>query len=440
MHNLQRNRALVIGGGIAGLLAARVLVKHFHHVTLVERDHYPRDPIFRPGVPQGRQVHTLLLRGQHTLEALFPGLGKKLLAHGAIAHDYGNESLYYYGGRCPDIPSALLQGWASSRLLLEWQIRQELLGYKSLRFMEGYEVVGLVGSADKKSVTGVRVRERNSTPPESREINQITAELVVDASGSSSLSPRWLEELGYDAPKETVVDTSLGYATRFYMPPAQQNDWKLIGIQGTQQSRRGGVLMTVEGNRWMVVLAGSNKDYPPTKEDEFLSFARSLPDATLYETIKEATPISPIYGYRRAANRIRHFEQVKRYPEQFLVLGDAACCFNPIYGQGMTVAALEALALDACLRKYRKQKGFARYFQGKVAHVIATPWQLATASDLPVKNMSRWYLEGLIALLPTDQAMWQTFLEVIHMLRTPLALAHPTIFAKVLRASLKSSR
>ncbi|EFH84713.1 NAD(P)/FAD-dependent oxidoreductase [Ktedonobacter racemifer] len=445
MHTLQRTHALVIGGGIAGLLAARVLVKHFHHVTLVERDHYPQEPIFRPGVPQGRQVHTLLLRGQQALETLFPGLGKKLLAHGAIAHDYGNESLYYYGGRCPHIPPTLLQGWTSSRLLLEWQIRQELLGYHSLCFKEGYEVMGLVASAEKKQVTGVRIRERTHTPPESREISQITADLVVDASGSSSLAPRWLEELGYDAPKETIVDTLVGYATRFYMPPAQRNDWKLIAIQGTQQSQRGGVLMAIEGNRWMVVLAGTKKDYPSTREEEFLTFARSLPDPTLYEAIKEATPISPIYGYRHTANRIRHFEQLQQYPEQFLVLGDAACCFNPIYGQGMTVAALEALMLDVCLGESSRQQGFAHRFQRKVAHAIATPWQLATAAALPgtkeslTGRVSRWYLEHLISLLPTDQATWLTFLEVIHMLRSPLALMHPRIVAKVLTARKRIS-
>ncbi|GHO57751.1 hypothetical protein [Ktedonobacter robiniae] len=198
--------------------------------------------------------------------------------------------------------------------------------------------------------------------------------------------------------------------------------------------------MAIEGNRWMVVLAGTKKDYPSTREDEFLAFARSLPDATLYETIKEATPISPIYGYRRTANRIRHFEQLKRYPEQFLVLGDAACCFNPIYGQGRTVAALEALMLDVCLGKYRRQQGFAHRFQRKVAHAIATPWQLATAAALPetkenlTGRVSRWYLERLISLLPTDQAIWLIFLEVIHMLRSPLALMHPRIVASVLTA------
>jgi 2-polyprenyl-6-methoxyphenol hydroxylase-like FAD-dependent oxidoreductase len=435
----KRSHALVIGGGIAGLLAARVLTDHFERVTLVEREQYPAEPVFRSGVPQGRHIHTTLLRGQRELEVLFPGLEQKLLVHGAVERDYGNESLYYYGGRCPQLPP-VLHGWNCSRLLLEWQIRQELTKCSQLHMMEGYEVVDLLFDRERQAVKGVYFRARSHTLSEDSERECLAADLVIDASGSSSRAPQWLLGLGYEAPEEMVVDISLGYATRFYQPSSQPV-WKGIAIGATPEQQRAGVLMAIEGGRWMVGLGGVGKDMPPTDAEGYLAFARSLPDPSLYEAIKEATPISPIYGYRRTENRLRHFDRLRRQPEGFLVMGDAVCAFNPIYGQGMTVAVLEALALDRCLRS-RKGRGLASLFQRKVARVIAFPWMLATASDARISGSKgagargpvRWlrgYMENVFALLKSDQMVLLTFLEVIHLLRSPLAFMHPAIIAKV---------
>ncbi|GCE23263.1 hypothetical protein KDK_70630 [Dictyobacter kobayashii] len=442
MHNRQETHAIVIGGGIAGLLTTRVLLKHFDQVTLIERDHYPQEPVFRPGVPQGRQGHTLLLQGQHIIEALFPGIQEKLIAHGAIDHNYGSGTLYYYGERCPRLaPTIWGQGWNSTRLLLEWQIHQELMIYDHLHIMEGFEVVHLLFDQSKETVCGVQFRERNHNKPEDNILQELKADLVVDASGSTSHAPEWLKDLGYETPQETEINTHLGYATRLYEPPGthQEDWWKFIAIQSTQ-SKRGGVLMDVEGGKWLVILAGSQKDYPPTQDTEYLEFAHSLPDQVLYESIKNARPISPIYGYRRTANRMRHFERLKRQPENFIVIGDGVCSFNPIYGQGMTVAALEAQALDTSLPSWqRKRKGFAHQFQRKIARLLVSPWLLATVADVPasekqgvIAKLSQWYLDRLIMLLPRDPYALRAFLKVLHMVKTPLALAHPRIIAKIL--------
>ena len=435
--------AIVIGGGIAGLLATRVLLKHFGQVTLIERDHYPTDPVFRAGVPQGHQVHTMLLRGQQVLEEVFPGLRAKLLAQGAFERDYGNDAIYYYGGgRCPSIPPVpALHGWNCSRLLLEWQLRQELMLYPQLRFMEGYEVVQLLYESETEAVDGVQIRPRNHSQNES---NDVRGSLVIDASGSSSHISQWLKDLGYQAPVETVVDSFLGYATRFYAPPDETNVvCKGIVIQGNDENRRGGVLMTIEGGRWMVVLAGPNKDYPPTDEEGYLAFAESLADTALYEAMKEAVPVSPIYGYRRTENRLRHFERT-HLPEGLLILGDAVCSFNPLYGQGMTVAAQEALVLEACLRSSKGKKGLTRLFQKKIARVLIMPWNLATTADARITatkkriSLSQRYIEQVVAALPHEKAVFLTFLEVVHMLRPPAALMHPAILVKVLVHTWKS--
>lgn len=441
----QRNHAIVIGGGIAGLLAAHILSDFFERVTLVERDRYPSEPTFRPGVPQGRQVHTLLLRGQRTLEAWFPGLRAELRAHGALERDYGLESFYFYGGRCPQLATPL-QGWTCSRVLLEWQIRQFVSACPRVQVKEGYEVIRLLFEEATNTVCGIRfhARQDHQHPNEFQELH---GNLVVDASGASSSILAWLDEFGFDAPPESIVDAHLGYATRFYQRPVQdQNQWKAIAIQATEQNRRGGSLMEIEGERWMVVLAGSGKDYPPTDPEAYLAFAQSLPDQALYEAIRAATPLSPIYGYRRTENRWRHLERLKRQPEGLIVMGDALCMFNPLYGQGMTVAILQAQVLARCLRSTKQGKGFARTFQRHIARVIAFPWRLATAADTrvseqqPSKGWSERYMEGLIALLSQDSHVFVTFLEVLHMLRSPLALFSPRIILKVLRQGHQSRK
>jgi 2-polyprenyl-6-methoxyphenol hydroxylase-like FAD-dependent oxidoreductase len=413
-------------------------MKHFEQVTLIERDLYPELPVFRPGVPQGRQVHTMLLKGQQVLEALFPGLEKKLLADGAIERAYGNQTLSYYGdARCPCIPP-LLRGWNCSRLLLEWQIRQEMITSPHLKIIEGQEVIGLLFDQSTCAVNGVRFRARNHQHPAEQVIQEMTGNLVIDASGSTSCASQWLEALGYSAPKETVIDVSLGYATRYYAKPSTAFEWKGITIQGGPPDHRGAVLMEIENNQWMVVLAGLKGDHPPTDEEGYLEFAKSLPEPALYESIKNATPLSPIYGYRRTENRFRHFERLQRLPEQFLLIGDAVCYFNPVYGQGMTVAALEAQVLDACLQKDKEQQGFALRFQKKIARLIAGSWQLATAADARIagqetnRNYLLWYLERFNALLSHDEYCLITFYQILHMLRSPLVLLHPKILAKVL--------
>lgn len=438
---LQRNHAIVIGGGIAGLLATRILSNFFKQVTLIERDRYPDAPLFRPGVPQGRQVHTLLLRGQRTLETWFPGLREQLGTQGAIERDYGLESLYFYGGRCPQLATNL-QGWTCSRLLLEWQIRQFVAHCPGVQVKENTEVIHLLFEKATNVVYGVQFRERQSGQPP-KEMRELRGDLVVDASGASSHINEWLRELGFDEPPESVVNPHLGYATCLYQRPLQGAQWKAIAIQATEEHRRGGSLMEIEGGRWMVVLAGSGKDYPPTQPDAYLEFAQSLPDQALYEAIQEATPLSPIYGYRRTENRWRHLERLKRQPEGLIVMGDALCMFNPLYGQGMTVAILQAQILARCLRS-RQKADFARIFQRKIARIIAFPWRLATAADARIieeqrtRSLSQRYMEGLIALLPRDPHVLLTFLEVLHMLRSPLALFHPQIVLKVVRHGLRS--
>jgi 2-polyprenyl-6-methoxyphenol hydroxylase-like FAD-dependent oxidoreductase len=352
----RHGHAVVIGSSIAGLLAARVLADHFAAVTVLERDQLPSDgPAHRRGVPQAQHLHQMLMRGQLVFEQLFPGLRQDLLAAGAPEMDSAQDFLW----RNPT-------GWgvryrsgvirlAFTRDLLDWHVRLHLSKLSSVRSQAGAEVVGLLPTG------GVSLADSS----------RLDADLVVDASGRGSRAAAWLRQLGYPPPAEQIVDAHLGYASRLYHHPTDcHNDWQAVFIQAAPPARnRAGVITSVEGERWMVSLAGGARDWPPTDAAGFLAFARSLPSPIVYDAIRQAQPASAITGTRSGENRLRRFDTLPRSPERFVALGDAVCAFNPVYGQGMSVAALEALALDSCLRQYGAS--LARPFQKQVARIVA---------------------------------------------------------------------
>ncbi len=442
-----RKHAVVIGGSIAGLAAARVLCNHFERVTIVEADHYPEKPVIRPGVPQGHHAHLMLKAGLVALEELFPGITTKLQAQGAIPLDLLKDAIIYFGeGRIHRVPSSITL-YSCSRALIEWQIHQVLCLSPQLRILEGHEVVGLLTDAKEQVVSGVRIRERTTQAPLEQSYQELEANLVVDASGRSTNMPRWLQVSGFLPPTEVVVDAFLGYATAIYEPgPDSERDWKTIMIQSSiQQGARGAVLHTIEGNRWIVTLNGAGRDYPPIDEAGFLEFARSLPDPSLYAALKEARLLTKIYGYRHTKNRWFHYEQLRRLPENLVMIGDAACAFNPTYAQGMSVALQEAQILDSCLTRQQGKTlhGLVPTFQKALARTVAVPWQLATSTDsrLPATEGSQRnalsplmdrYMDCLMSRLPYDDTIVRAFFDVIQLVRLPGSLFQPDIVLKTL--------
>ncbi|MBV9126363.1 MAG: hypothetical protein JO112_23690, partial [Planctomycetes bacterium] len=296
----------------------------------------------------------------------------------------------------------------------------------------------------------VAIRRRRPVPDDHLG-NCLEADLVVDASGRGSRAPQWLKALGYTPPEDTVVNAFLGYASRVYQsPPNPPAEWKTLYLQSKPPvGKRTGLIAPVEGGRWMVTLSGRGGDYPPTDEAGFLDFARSLPSSMLYEAIRQAEPLSPIAGYRATENRLRHFERLARWPEGFVVLGDAACAFNPVYGQGMTTAALGAVTLDQCLRSQpagpaRVHDGLARRFQRQLAAVNVTPWLLATGEDhrypttvggrpSRLTRLQQHYVDQVIRLSTRDPQTRLTFLKVLHLIQSPRALFGPRVLLGLLR-------
>jgi 2-polyprenyl-6-methoxyphenol hydroxylase-like FAD-dependent oxidoreductase len=437
--------AIVIGGSMAGLLAARVLADHFARVTIVDRDHFPEGPGPRRGLPQAHHVHVLLWQGQLCLEKLFPGLQALLGQAGAPLMDWmGDARWFMFGGWAPRFRSNYFSH-PCSRDLLEWSLRRRLSSYSQVQLLEGCEATDLLANDDKSRVTGVRLQRRE---PPGHADEELTADLVVDASGRESHTPHWLEALGYPQAEVAVVNPFLGYATRVYQRPPDATDWKILLVRGTPPAnKRGGVINSIEGDRWMVTLAGAGRDYPPIDEAGFLEFARSLPVPTLYEAIKNAQPLSPISGYRRTENRWRHFERLARWPENLVALGDAVCAFNPVYGQGMTVAALGALTLDNCLRARRTGNGLvglSRDVQVRLARTIAGPWLLATGDDYrypeteggrrdTATRLMHRYVDSILYTAREDPGVFTTFFEVAQLIKPITAFFQPAIVAKVLR-------
>lgn len=438
--------ALVIGASMAGLLAGRVLSDHFEQVTIIERDRLSQEVQARKGVPQGRHVHVLLSRGASVMRDFFPDLFPVLMQDGTIPIDTVADFHWYNFGAWKARFISHITFYCQSRPSLEEHVRQQVAARSNIRFLDECDVTGLCANQGATHVTGVQVRYREG---EQRE-EKLSADLVVDASGRGSQTPQWLASLGYDRVEETAIKVDVGYATRLYRQPEHSRfERKVLGIYSTPPAgKRAGVLAPIEGKRWIVTLMGWVRDYPPDDETGFLAFAQSLPQPDLYEAIKDAEPLTPVAIHKFPANRRRHYERLARFPEGFVALGDAVCSFNPVYGQGMTAAALEAEMLNTLLYQQRKHRsagdirGFSRRFQKKITKIVNTFWLLAASEDFRHPETQGKRPVGLSLLngyslrvqkhTSFDPAVTLLFYQVLQAIKPPTALFHPRILLKVL--------
>jgi flavin-dependent dehydrogenase len=429
------------------MLAAWVLSDHFDRVTLLERDRFSETPAARKGLPQGRHVHGLLERGRKAMERFLPGLCGELVGAGAEPLDWTRDIAWMgpYGWYVR-FPGDLRQ-LACTRDLIDWGVRRRVAALSNVRIHQGADVAGLIiGPRDGARVAGIRIRPRMLDTEFDRLGTEVAAELVVVADGRNSRLPGWLSALGCEPPEETVVNSFQGYASRLYRPPAEfEPDWKGLYIQQAPPADpRGGLVAPVEGGRWLVSLVGGDSDYPPTDEPGFLGFARSLRSPALYEAIVRAEPLSAIAGQRATENRLRHYDRLGRLPDGVVAVGDAVCAFNPVYGQGMTAAALGAEVLDHWLREGSPRGGWGRgrIFQRRLARATAAAWRLSAAADYrfrategpPQGRLARLtggYVYGVMRAATRRPCVRRRLVEVLHLLRPPSALFGPGVLARV---------
>ena len=432
-------RAVVLGASMAGLLAARVLQERFDEVWLLERDALPAGADPRKGTPHAVHAHGLLARGREVLESLFPGFTDALEARGALVGDLHANAPFVAGGRRFAGGHCGRRGLSCSRLAIEAEVRRRVLALSRIKAVTDVDVVEPV--LEGRRVTGVRIVQRASGAQET-----LAADFVVDCTGRASRTPACLRERGFDAPAEERVAVGIGYVT-VYLRRAPEHAPGLAALifTATPALPLPGVLLAQEAGadgvpRWVATLGGYAGDHPPPTIEAMRERARRMGDATFARILQEAEPLGPVLRYAFPHSQRRRFERLADFPERLLVMGDAIASFNPVYGQGMTVAACQAVALQAAL-----ERGLAdvhRRFFRAAARAIDVPWQLAVGADLAIPSVpgerSRGvrsinaYLARVFRAAPRDPKVALAFMKVAHLIAPPPSLFAPHIVARVL--------
>lgn len=448
----RHDRAVVIGASMGGLLAARVLADVYRDIVIVERDVLPAHPENRRGVPQGRQPHLLLARAAQILDELFPGILAELVREGAPVWDDGDLSklLIRFGGhqlvRSEPIPEpASLVNYYPSRALLEHTVRRRLLaGYPAaVRILEGHELCGLTATPGGGAVTGVRVASRLDGTE-----SDLPADLVVDASGRGARTPALLEELGYRRPREDALTVRICYASQVVHLPDGALHENLVAVSPDISRAAGFYMFRSEDDTWRICVGTIAGAEPPSNRDEILAVADALVPAHIAAAARAAEPLAEVAYHRFPSSRWRRYDLMARVPDGLVAVGDAVCSFNPVYGQGMTVAAIESTVLRDCLAD--GDRDLPRRFYRTSAKKVKIAWQTAVGSDLtypqiegprPVSmKLSNAYINWVLTAAESDPAVAQQFLRVTGMIDSPSSFFRPSFMARVRRGAARAGR
>ena len=435
-------QAVVIGAGMAGLTAAGALSDRFDQVVVLERDILPSEPAHRAGTPQARHVHALLLSGQRALSELFPGFEQDLARAGAVPIRAGLDVRVERPGYDP-FPQRDLGwfGYAVSRPTIERAVRRRVESRGNTKLYQRCRVQEVLATPDGDEVTGVRYENGDG------KVETIAADLVVDASGRGDLTLALLQSIGRPLPEETAIGIDLFYATCvFAIPNDASTDWKGVMTFGqAPQNSRGGLMLPLEGNRWMATIGGRHGDGPPGDVEGFLTYAKALRTPTIYNAIRRAERLDGVARYGFPQSVRRHFERLEVFPRGLLPIGDAICRFNPVYGQGMSVAALEACLLRRLLERQGGDSNpiaaLAPAFFAEVQTLIETPWSVATLDFVfPDTRGQRpadfettlKFGNALTRLAAEDPAVHKLTVEVQHLLKPRSVYRDPTLVQRLL--------
>ncbi len=442
------DRAVVLGASMGGLLAARVLAEFYRTVTVIERDDLPDDPVTRRGVPQGRHPHALLARGAHILDEFFPGLLDELVAAGAPVLDDGDMSRLHmsYGGHqvvqsgTITCDPKLLALYIPSRALLERHVRKRLQALDNVTIHDGQDAAELISTADLTRVIGVRVTSGDDDAP-----RELSADLVVDAMGRGAHTPAFLESIGYGRPaEERIVMHTVYVSQRVRIPPGTLTEMMAL-ISPAPGRPTGMFLAGNENDIWIFTVFGMAGREPPRNLDGMLSFAADYVPAHLLAAVRAGEPLGPVVQHRMPCSQWRRYDKMRRLPDGLVACGDAICSFNPIYGQGMSVAALDAVALRDALRR-----GVAdlprRYFRA-AAKSIGVAWQTGATSDLafpevegrrtPSMRVANRLVDSVLAACESDNEVTTRFFRVTGLLDAPPRLLRPAVLYRVARVNLQ---
>jgi 2-polyprenyl-6-methoxyphenol hydroxylase-like FAD-dependent oxidoreductase len=433
--------AAVIGGSMAGLAVATALTERFDQVTVIDRDRLPDDVAPRKGVPQDRHLHLLLPAGATAWEDLSPGVLADMADAGAVTGDADRIRMCLSGHRLA--PARIGESVIfASRPLVEAQVRRRVRHNPAITIDDGRTASGLMTDSARSRVTGLQLSGRGDREEE------LPAELVVDCSGRATRTPRWLADLGYEPPRVEELQVEVRYVTRIFSLPSDALDGDRHVLVGpTAGEPRGGAMTHIGPDEWMVTLFGMGGEVPPQDLAGFQRFADRLPIPDIADSVREGAAISEPHAYRFRANVRHRYEDLADFPDGLLVTGDAVCSFNPIYGQGMSVAALEARRLRDLLRGGSVPR--ARDWFGTIAPTVDDAWQLAIGADLAVDaidgerpwllRMLNRYVRALHAAGVDDPVLAARFARVAGLLDRPRSLLHPAAVTRVLGGMLRPS-
>ena len=457
--------AIVIGGSIGGLITARVLSDYFERVTIFEADTLPDEAVPRKGVPQGTHAHGLMAGGADVLRKYYPGFHDDLVAAGA---EYGDPTLNwrgFIGARWnPRIKSGL-GTYVMSRPLLEAVVRKHTVAIANIELRVATPVSGYTHSTREACGAGSTSNDSNTvvtgvTLEQSGEA--VAADFVADVSGRNSKAASWIEPMGFTPPERSNIGVDVGYVTfEVAEPPNKQRDWSVLVVnqKDIPKDTRAGAIFYKEGGRYLVMATSFHKDYAPTDWPSFLAYMKALPYPSIYNEIKDLQPMGEAKEYRFAAYLRRHYERLQNFPQRLVVLGDAMCSFNPIYGQGMTVGAKEAEHLDACLKQCLEDsdsdnsgldsdsldKVAEPFFKG-AAKFIDAAWDGTTAEDFRYPQtrgerpkgygLVKWLNRKFFALSGTDEEFSVAFFNVLSLVEPPESLLKPKYLFKALFAKM----
>ena len=430
----ENGTAIVIGGSMAGLLAARVVADRFDRVTIVERDPLRDEPVPRRGVPQGAHPHVLWPAGSDTMEDLFPGFGEELLSAGGLQIDGDRDFLPYDQGGFFASGTNRIPIYFASRPLIELVVRRLVRELDGIDIRSECQFMDYLVDDRSTTVTGVKIRD------EQVEESDLTADLVVDATGRTSRTPDWLENHGFESPRVEEFHVDVGYSTTIIERPRSERWAVFIGPDPPR--KRGGGAFPIEGDRWLVNLHGIHGDHPPTDREGLESFAASLPIPHIKDLLSAHEWVSEdIEYYPFPSHQRYYYEELDEFPDGLVVTGDAIASFNPIFGQGMSVAALEALQLHHALAD-RPRSTVALQFFERAETAVDPAWMIATGSDLQFDetegpkprgtDIVNWYFSRLTKKAHSNPELSEAFARVIFMEKPPTSLFRPKIAVRVL--------
>ena len=438
-------QAVVVGAGMGGLSAARALADHFERVLVIENDALPVEVAPRPGTPQCKHVHGLLMGGLQALESLFPSLEQSLLQAGAVPVRMSSDLRFEPPGYDPFPQRDLgLHILCMTRPLVEAMVRKKIALHANISVRDrckAQELLVTSRGAKPSKLTGVRC-----AGPDGK-TEDLAADFVVDASSHGLLTLNLLASLWLLAPSESTIGVDIGYCTSmFEIPDDAPTDWKaMLVLPDPPRNRRSAFIIPAEGRRWTVTLAGRYSDKPPDDEAGYFAYIKNLRTSTARNALRNAKRQGAFSRYVLKASRRRHFEGIAAFPDGLLPFGDTICRFNPVYGQGMSVAAQEACLLRTLLAgASREGKGInalASTFFAEAQNLIETPWASSAIPDFldPLTEGPRppdlenrlKFGAALAKVAAEDPATHKVMVEVQHLLKPSSAYQAPEIAERI---------